>query len=361
LSDALPNTGSGSDIVLGAEYPSVISNEAQLTEVMSRPSARDVALMRELEGDLLLLGVGGKMGPTLALRARRAIEAAGVSKRVIGVARFSSGGVKQELEQAGVETISADLLEEGAVEALPQIENVIYMVARKFGSHGDEPLTWAMNTWLPAQLATRYQSSRVVAFSSGNVYPLMPLHGGGATEETAPNPVGEYAQSVLGRERLLSYLSGRLGTPMTLLRLNYAIDLRYGVLLDIGTRVFERRPVDVSMGFVNVIWQGDANSVALRCLRHCQSPPLVLNLTGPETLTVRWIAHRFAKLFGVEAEFRGVEADSALLSNASACHRLFGYPTISAGQMIEWTAHWIAHGGHTWNKPTRFEVRDGKF
>jgi hypothetical protein len=361
LADALTSTGFGAQHALGAEYPSVISTETQLTELMSRPSAHDVALMRDLDGDLLLLGVGGKMGPTLAMRARRAIDAAGVSKRVIGVARFSSGGVKEELEQAGVETISADLLAEGAVEALPEVGNVIYMVARKFGSHGDEPLTWAMNTWLPAQVAARYRKSRIVAFSSGNVYPLVPLQGGGATEETLPNPVGEYAQSVLGRERLLSYSSGRWGTPMALLRLNYAIDLRYGVLLDIGTRVFQRRPVDVSMGLVNVIWQGDANSVALRCLRHCQSPPLVLNLTGPETLTVRWIANRFAKLFGVEVEFRGVEADSALLNNATACHRLFGYPAVSAGQMIELTAHWIATGGMTWNKPTHFEVRDGKF
>jgi nucleoside-diphosphate-sugar epimerase len=338
-----------------------IRTEGELEERLSRPSAADVEFLRELEGDLLILGVAGKMGPSLARRARRAADEAGVRKRIVGVARFSNPRVREELEAAGVETICADLLDEEQLQALPELPNVIYMAARKFGTTGNEYLTWALNTYLPGRVAERFRRSRIVAFSSGNVYPLVPIAHGGPTEATPPDPVGEYAQSVLGRERMFEYFSARYGTPVTLLRLNYAIDLRYGVLVDIALKVYQRQPVNLAMGQVNVIWQGDANSVALRAFRLCQSPPAVLNVTGPETVSVRSLAWKFARRFGVEPIFEGTEAPTALLSDASLCHRLFGYPEVTLEQMIEWVAEWIRAGGVLWNKPTHFEVRDGRF
>jgi nucleoside-diphosphate-sugar epimerase len=338
-----------------------IRTEGELEERLSRPSAADVEFMRELEGDLLILGVAGKMGPSLARRARRAADEAGVRKRIVGVARFSNPRVREELESAGVETICADLLDEEQLQALPELPNVIYMAARKFGTTGNEYLTWALNTYLPGRVAERFRRSRIVAFSSGNVYPLVPIAHGGPTEATPPDPVGEYAQSVLGRERMFEYFSARYGTPVTLLRLNYATDLRYGVLVDIALKVYQRQPVNLAMGQVNVIWQGDANSVALRAFRLCQSPPAVLNVTGPETVSVRSLAWKFARRFGVEPIFEGTEAPTALLSDASLCHRLFGYPEVTLEQMIEWVAEWIRAGVVLWNKPTHFEVRDGRF
>jgi len=339
----------------------IIQSEEQLEDLLSQPSGADRQAVGALEGDLLILGAGGKMGPTLARRARRAADEAGVGLRVIAVARFSDPSVRQKLERWGVETLAADLLQEHRLAELPDAPNVIFMAARKFGSTGDEPLTWAMNTYLPARVALRYRNSRIVAFSSGNVYPLVPVVSGGATEATPPDPVGEYAQSVLGRERMFQYFSGLYGTPVALLRLNYAVELRYGVLLDIGRKVFERRPVDLSMGAVNVIWQGDANSICLRAFRLASSPPEILNVTGPETLSVRWIAQRFGEHFGVDPVFEGAEAATALLNNAARCHHLFGYPSVSAEQVIEWVAQWIAAGGAVLGKPTHFEVRDGKF
>ena len=317
--------------------------------------------MEGMEGDLIILGVAGKMGPSLARRARRACDLAGVKKRIIGVARFSEPAVREGLEAAGIETVSADLLAPGALASLPDAPNVLHMAARKFGSTGAEHLTWAMNTLLPALVAERYPGARIVAFSTGNVYPLVLAAEGGATEDISPAPVGEYAQSALGRERIFEFFSLRNQTPMVMLRLNYAIDLRYGVLLDIGQKVFERRPVDVTMGHVNVIWQGDANSIALRSFKLCQSPLGVLNVTGPEIVPVRWIAQQFGNRFGIEPVFQGTEADTALLSNAARCHRLFGRPAVKVEQMIEWVAEWIRIGGATLAKPTHFETRDGRF
>lgn len=336
-------------------------SDQELEGLLARPNARDVAFMRELEGDLLILGVGGKMGPSLARRARRAADEAGVSKRIIAVARFSKPGLREELEQTRIETIAADLLEEDQLAALPDIPNVIFMAARKFGTTGNEYLTWALNCYLPARVAERFHRSRIVAFSTGNVYALVPIAHGGPTESSPTAPVGEYAQSALARERMFEYFSARYGTPVVLLRLNYAIDLRYGVLLDIGLKVFERRPVSLAMGMVNVIWQGDANSVCLRSFQVCQSPPAVLNLTGPETLSVRALARRFGERFGLEPVFEGTEGPTALLSDASRCHALLGYPEVSLDQMIDLVAGWISAGGVMWNKPTHFEVRDGKF
>lgn len=339
----------------------MIETVEQLEDLLSLPAGKDVEAMRALEGDLLILGVGGKMGPSLAKRARRAIDLAGVGKRVIGVARFSTGGLAQELLAAGIETVQSDLLDAGALAALPDVPNVIFMAAKKFGTTGAEHSTWAMNTFLPGLVAERFHASRIVAFSTGNVYPLRPIEQGGAIETTPVAPVGEYGQSALGRERLFEYGSDRWHTPVTLLRLNYAVELRYGVLLDIGLAVKEGRPVDLRMGAVNVIWQGDANSVCLRSFAHCQTPPLVLNLTGPETLPVRYIAERFGAHFGVQPVWQGVESATALLSNASKVQQLFGYPTVAPNDIIDWTAGWIARGGPTLNKPTHFQTRDGKF
>ena len=317
--------------------------------------------MAALDGDLIILGAGGKMGPSLARLARRAVDKAGASKRIIAVARFTNERLAGELEAEGIETITADLLEPGSLARLPDVPNVVFMAARKFGTSGAEYLTWALNTYLPGLAAERYHESRIVTFSTGNVYALSPVNQGGATEETPIDPVGEYAQSALGRERMFEYASSRWHTPVAILRLNYAIDLRYGVLLDIALAVFERRPVDVRMGMVNVIWQGDANSAVLRSFAHCQSPPAVFNLTGPETLSVRYLAHEFGRRFGVDPVFAGEETATALLSNAAKAHRHLGYPRVTVGELIDWTAGWVEGGGSTLNKPTHFQVRDGRF
>jgi len=335
----------------------MIASEQQLEDILSQPTEADIKAMAELQGDLLILGAAGKMGPSLAKRARRACP----RKQITAVARFSNPQVRQDLEEAGVNTISLDLLEPDSLAQLPAAENVLHMAARKFGSTGSEHLTWAMNVYLPALVAGRFRFSRIVAFSTGNVYPLTSLAQGSPTESSQTGPVGEYAQSALGRERMFEYFSSLYGTPVALLRLNYAIDLRYGVLLDVGQKVFERQPVNLAMGHVNVIWQGDANSIALQSFALCQSPPLILNVTGPETVSIRWVARRFAERFGIEPIYEGVESETALLSNASRCHRIFGYPPVTVEQMIEWIAGWIGRGGTTWNKPTHFETRDGRF
>jgi nucleoside-diphosphate-sugar epimerase len=338
-----------------------IETVQQLEERMSRPTEADIAAMREINGDVIILGVGGKMGPTLAQLIRRSADSAGKKMRITGVARFSDQAMPDALRAHGIEPIACDLLEPGQLAKLPDAENVIFMAARKFGTTGAEYLTWAINTQLPTLVAHRYRDSRIVCFSSGNVYPLVPATGGGATECTPTGPQGEYAQSVLGRERVFEHASHRRGTRVALLRLNYAIDLRYGVLVDIARAVFERRPVNLKMGLVNVIWQGDANSVCMRSIAHCSSPPLILNLTGPETLSTRWIAEQFAERFECEASFTGEASDTALLNNAAKCHRMFGYPTVTPAEMIDWIADWIAAGGALSNKPTHFQTQDGKF
>jgi hypothetical protein len=338
-----------------------IHTEEELEERLSRPSSGDVAAMASLDGDLLILGAGGKMGPSLARRARRAAEQANVSKRIIAVARFSNQGLVERFRSEGVETITADLLEPGALSRLPDVDNVIFMAARKFGTSGAEYLTWAMNTYLPGLVAERYRDSKIVAFSTGNVYPLRSASQGGASESTGVEPVGEYGQSALGRERMFEYGASKWHTPVAILRLNYAIDLRYGVVPDIGRAVYERRPVDLRMGLVNVIWQGDANSVCLRSFAHCQAPPNILNLSGPETLSVRYLAQEFGRRFGVEPVLSGEESNTALLTNAAKVHQMFGYPEVSALDLIDWTAAWIASGGGSLNKPTHFQVRDGRF
>ncbi|KOP71942.1 epimerase [Bacillus sp. FJAT-21945] len=338
-----------------------MQNVQQLEELMTKPSKGLIEDIRKLEGDILIVGVGGKMGPTLAKKAKRAIDKAGIDKKVVGVSRFSSGNLKEELEEAGIETITADLMDEEQLAALPKLPNVIYMAGNKFGTAGNEHYTWAMNTYLPGRIAEHFSGSRIVAFSTGNVYPLVPVNKGGCDESHPVGPVGEYGQSSLGRERVLTYFSYRDQTPLTIFRLNYAIDMRYGVLLEIAKAVYHSTSIDLSMGHVNVIWQGDANEYAIRSLSIASSPPTLLNVTGPETLPVRWIAKQFGKRFGKEPVFNGQEQETALLNNAGKAHQLFGYPSVSIHEMLDWTANWVMNNGETINKPTHFQERKGQY
>jgi hypothetical protein len=336
---------------------------AELTRIDRRlwePPEAVVGDLAELDGDLVILGAGGKLGLSLA---RMAVEAArrGRARRVVAVSRFADPEQVAAFESAGVEVHRAELLDEDDLGRLPDAPNVVYLVGRKFGTSGGAWLTWALNAYLPGRVATRYRGSRIVALSTGNVYPLTRVATGGADESHPTGPVGEYAQSCLGRERVFEHFSRRDGTPMALLRLNYAIDLRYGIIHDVAVKVRDGEPVDLEMGCANVIWQGDANSVALRSLRHCTSPPTVLNLTGPETVSIRWLATELGARLGVEPVLVGSEADTALLSNAAACTARFGYPSVPLRTMLDWTAEWLLAGGPSLGKPTGFQQRAGSF
>lgn len=340
---------------------SAAADVGRLEESLSRPAEADVALMARIEGDILVLGVAGKMGPTLALLARRASDLAGDRRRVIGVSRFTDLSVRRRLDKCGIETVAADLLDRSTVEALPGAPNVIFMAGQKFGTSGNPSRTWAVNAHMPTLVAERFSASRIVAFSSGNVYPLSDTNGKGPGEAGPVGPIGEYAQSVLARERLLEHFSDRNGTPIAVMRLNYAVEPRYGVLRDIADRVHDRRPVSLAMGYVNVIWQRDANSIALHLLERCAVPPFVLNVTGTRRLRVRWLAERFGELFGVRPTFRDGEQPTALLSDASLCQSLFGSPTVDVDDMVDRVARWVRAGGAGLGKPTHFEERDGRF
>ncbi|MGD1890349.1 MAG: NAD-dependent epimerase/dehydratase family protein [Cyclobacteriaceae bacterium] len=333
----------------------------QLEQQMKQPSDALVNDFREMEGDILILGVGGKMGPDLARLAKEALQRAGKTNEVIGASRFSDNSLQQQLEANGIQTIKADLLDEKQLAQLPEVPNVLYLAGTKFGTTGRESFTWAMNTYLPGRVAEKFRSSRIVAFSTGNVYPFVAVGSGGATETTALEPVGEYAQSCLGRERIFTHFSQKYQIPMVLYRLNYAVDFRYGVLLEIGKSVLEEREVDLTTGHANVIWQNDANEYALRSLQLCSTPPRILNSTGPETVSVRWAAQEFGKLLDKVARFTGEEQPTALLNNAATAHRLFGYPKVSIQQMIELLSTWLSEGGELLQKPTHFQERKGKF
>jgi nucleoside-diphosphate-sugar epimerase len=327
-------------------------------DFMTTPSAALVADLGKTPGDIVVLGVGGKMGPTLARLAKRAAPA----KRVMGVARFSEPGVREALVAAGVEPISADLLDRAALEKLPKAANVVFMAGRKFGATGDVPLTWAMNVQVPAMVAEVFKASRIVAFSTGCVYPFVPVASRGASEDVAPvPPPGDYATSCVGRERMFEYFSARHGTPGRLFRLNYAIDMRYGVLHDVGRKVRDGEPIDLAMGHVNVIWQGDANAVALRCLAHVTTPTTPINVTGPETIEIRWLAGEFGRLLGKSPKLTGQEASTGWLNDSSRMVKEFGPPAVPLAKMIEWTADWLARDMATLDKPTHYEVRDGKY
>jgi nucleoside-diphosphate-sugar epimerase len=339
----------------------IIETETQLEDWLSAPYETDIALMRRLPGDIIVLGAGGKMGPSLARRIKRATDAAGVERRVIAASRFSAPQSRAELESAGVETISCDLLDRQQIANLPDCENVFFLAGRKFGSTERTDLTWAINSYAPGLVADRYRASRIVVFSTGNVYPFVSAAAGGSVETDAPQPRGEYANSCLGRERVFEYFSRTHGARCLIFRLNYAVDLRYGVLVDIARKVHAGQPVDLTVPAFNVIWQGDANSYALRSLELCEAPPRILNVTGPETIATRRAAEFFAARFNRGAVFQGAEADAALLNNAALCHRLLGYPAVTLGELMELAARWVEVGGASLNKPTKFEAVDGRY
>ncbi|HQK92059.1 MAG TPA: NAD-dependent epimerase/dehydratase family protein [Armatimonadota bacterium] len=333
----------------------------QLEEALSEPSPGVVRTLAGLEGDILVLGVGGKMGPTLARMARRATDEAGRDRRIIGVSRFSDTALRSRLEYWGVQTIRADLLDRDALASLPDCPNVIYMPGMKFGATGQEALTWAMNTYLAGMVCERYRESRVVAFSTGNVYGMVPVASGGSREADELRPEGEYAMSCLGRERMVEHVSRAHGTRAVLLRLNYAHEMRYGVMVDLARKVVAQEPIDVTMGHFNALWQGDANAMALQALDLVSSPPEVLNLAGPETLSVRRVAEELGGLMDFAVTLVGTEQPDALLSDARRSHALFGYPRVTARRLMEWIAAWVSRGGESLDRPTHFEVRDGKF
>jgi nucleoside-diphosphate-sugar epimerase len=343
------------------EMPVSIRDVAHLEELLSEPSEAAIDAMRRADGDVIVLGVAGKMGPTLARMARRAMDAAGLAHRVIGVSRFSSPEQQRTLEGCGVETIRCDLLDESAVARLPDAPHVVFMAGRKFGSAGNEPLTWAMNAHLPAVICARYRRSRIVAFSTGNVYGLTGHGRAGSREDDPPAPAGEYAMSCLGRERMFQYFSEANAMPVAILRLNYATEMRYGVLVDLARRVSRREPVDVTMGYFNTIWQGDANAMALAALTHASTPASIVNIAGPEEVSVRAAASELGRLLDTDVTFTGDEADDALLSNGSRGWALLGRPRVDLDRMMAWTADWTRRGGDHLGKPTQFESRAGRF
>jgi nucleoside-diphosphate-sugar epimerase len=341
--------------------PDAVETEEQLEELVSRPSPADVAFLAGLTGDVAVLGAGGKMGPSLARRLRRANDEAASSRRVAAVSRFSSPEVARALEAEGIDAITCDLLDPVQVQRLPYFENVLFLAGMKFGASGRPDLLWALNTIVPALVARRYATSRIVAFSTGNVYPLVPPASGGSLESDPPGPVGEYAQSCLGRERIFEHASRERSTPCLLFRLFYAVDLRYGVLVDVARKVFAGEAIDLEVGYVNVIWQGDANSYALRSLGLAASPPRALNVTGPEVVAVRDVAERFGRRFSRKARFQGTEGKTALLGNASTCRSLLGEPSVSLDRLVAWVARWVETGGRSLGKPTKYERADGRF
>ena len=338
--------------------------EDALDDVLSRPRRATVEALRECPGDIVVLGAGGKMGPTLARMAVRAAALADGQqpRRVTAVSRFSSPAAREALERGGVRTVTADLLDDAAMASLPDAPNVIYMAGQKFGTTDAPSRTWMMNVVLPARCAARFARSRIVAFSTGNVYPLVPADSGGASETTPPAPVGEYAASCLGRERVFEHYAATRGTRVAIMRLNYAIDLRYGVLTDLALQVMRGTPIPLAMGHVNVLWQGDANRVALEMLpRAAATPPYVLNVTGAATLRVRELAGALAARLGREATFTGTEAADALLSNTARMHRDLSPPEMPLETMLDWVADWVRHDRPLLGKPTHFETRDGAF
>jgi dTDP-4-dehydrorhamnose reductase len=341
--------------------PDRIESVEHLEEMLSEPTPGVIETLARLDGDILVLGVGGKMGPTLARMARRASALAGVARRVIGVARLSASGLEIQLQRQGIETVHCDLLDSARLATLPDAPNVVFMAGMKFGSTGNQALTWAMNCFMPGEIARRFRHSRIVAFSTGNVYGLSPIHLGGSIETDPLQPVGEYAQSCVGRERILEHHSRTLNIPMAILRLNYAVELRYGVLVDLAQRVQAGEPMDLAMGNFNALWQADANAMALQAFDHIATPPLVVNLAGPELLSVRRVCEQFGRLLKKDVTFHGHESGDALLSNGQFGHRRFGYPRVGVEQITHWIADWTARGGPTHGKPTHFENREGAF
>ena len=341
--------------------PENITSETELEDLLSEPTDEDVATVARLEPDILILGAGGKMGPSLARRVRRAAERAGNGSRVLAVSRFSSGDARESLEADGIPTLACDFTSAPAISGLPRFPNVMFLAGRKFGTTDRTDITWTTNTVVPARVAEHFNEARMVVFSTGNVYPLVPADGPAPTEQDAPMPVGEYAQSCLGRERVVEFVSREAGLRALMFRLNYAVDLRYGTLVDVARKVYAGEPIDLTVGYFNAIWQGDANSYALRSLELCESPPQVLNVTGPERISVREAAQWFGTFFKREPRFVNQEGPVALLSDSSRCRALLGEPGVSQERLRQWVAHWVAAGGASLNKPTHFEAADGRF
>ncbi|WP_163850838.1 NAD-dependent epimerase/dehydratase family protein [Pseudooceanicola aestuarii] len=337
--------------------PDRIDDIATLEELLSRPDAATVADLETLDGDIMVLGVSGKVGPSLAHMAARALP----DRRVIGVARFSDPQIRRDLDSWGVETIQCDMMDRDALSRLPRARNIVFMAGHKFGSSGNQGLTWAMNTYLPGLVAETFTEARFSVFSTGCVYPFVPLEQIGADEGVIPEPPGEYAQSCIGRERMFEHFSRQHDAPGRLIRLNYAIDMRYGVLGDIAMRIRAGQPIDLETGHVNVIWQGDANRFALRALAHGTVPAAPLNVSGPETLPVRWLAEQLAARMGIDVSFTGTPGPTAWLNNSAEAFRLFGYPEVPLGRMLDWVADWTARDMPTLGKPTKFETRDGRY
>ena len=343
------------------DYLEKIVNEKQLEDLLSKPSAEAVEMFARIEGDIMFLGVAGKIGPSLARTAIRACNEAGVSKKFYGVSLFESDEQQKKIENLGIETIHGDLLNTEFINSLPDVKNVFFLAGMKFGSLDNLSLTWAVNSYLPALVVEKFKNSKIVAFSTGCVYQLVSVESGGSLETDNPEPVGEYAQSCLGRERMFEYGSIKNKTKVALIRLNYSVELRYGVLVDIATKVKNNQEIDLSMGYFNVIWQGDVNDVVLRSLEQCESPSRVLNITGPETLSVKEVADKFGELFGNEPKFVNEETKTALLSNSELAYSIFGRPKMPISQVIKWIASWISEDKKTLGKPTHYEVRDGKY
>lgn len=342
--------------------PEYIESEEQLEEFFAIPSDGLVEDMAKLDGDIMLLGAGGKIGPSMAKLAANAIKEAGIKKKVIAVNRsFRDEARKKELEDMGVKLILCDLSDSNALAKLPDVKNILYLAGMKFGSTGNEAQLWAMNVFMPGIVAERFRDSRIVEVSSGNVYGLNKVFLGGAREEDAVNPMGEYAISVQGRERMFEHFSRKYGTPGACARLFYAIDLRYGVIMDVAQKMLEGKTIDISMGNFNCIWQGDANDQILRCLNICETPPKNINITGPEIVSLRWLVKRLSELLEVEVKTEGEEAGDCILGNSAEANKLFGYPRVSLDQMIIWVVHWAKKGGATLGKPSKFQIRDGKF
>lgn len=338
--------------------PENFRDEAALEDFMTQPGDLLRADLAKAPGDIIMLGVGGKMGPTLARLAKRADPA----RRVIGVARFSEAGLREKLQAWDIECIEADLLDRASIEKLPRSPNVVFMAGRKFGSTGAEHLTWAMNAHVPAMVAEVFAKSRIVAFSTGCVYPFVDVTKGGATEETpAVPPSGAYANSCAAREAMFEHFSRKFETPGRIIRLNYAIDMRYGVLHDVGSKVYAGKAIDIAAGHVNVIWQGDANAMILRMLAHTTTPTTPINISGPETISIRWLASEFGKRFGKEPVFNGKEAGDGWLINTAKARQLLGEPSVPLERMIGWTADWISRGERSLGKETHYDTRDGSF
>jgi nucleoside-diphosphate-sugar epimerase len=341
--------------------PPYIDSEADLDDVMTRPTEALQSFVQTLHGPLVVLGAGGKMGPSLCVQVRRAAEDVGSDLDIIAVSRFSDPKARTWLEERGVQTLACDLMDREAVEALPDAENIIYLVGMKFGTRQNPARTWAVNTLVPDRVSERYAGARIVALSTGNVYPLGSIAQGGAVETETLTPLGEYANAAVARERIFEYGAERDGTRVALIRLNYAVDLRYGVLVDLAQKIAAGEPVDVTMGYLNCIWQGDANEMIVRALDLADNPLVPLNLTGAEVLSIRELAQRLADLMDRTVEIVGTEAETALLSNPAKAVAALGSPSTPLETMLRWTAHWVQRGGPTLNKPTHFEVRDGRY